>query len=245
MGLVGADADFCPKPVAKSIGKPCRGIPHDAGGVHLIQKHLRPPGIFRKNRVGMPGTMQIDKLYRLTNIRNHFDSQFQIVVFGVPLTFVRPVNLWSKLTNFFATHKFHLLLFKFFYQQGNHFSRDILMDQQVFHGVAGGRVLKFRIENHADRHFDIRSFIYIAMTNSFGVAQHGNFGVFLNIADKGIATAGDDQVDVFVLIEHFRNLGPGLDHLNRGFRNSIDLPDSGCQKRNDHLVGILRFGPTF
>ena len=227
---VEAISRLCERAGALSIVVVTEALSHDAGGVHFIQKHLRPLRVFRKNRVGMTGTVQIDKLYRLTNIRNHFDGQFQIVVFGVPLAFVGSANLWRKLTNFFATHEFHLLLFKFFYQQGHHFSRDILMNQQVFHGVAGGWVLKFRIENHADRHFDIRALIYVTMTNTFGMTQHGNFGVFLNIADKRVATARDDQIDVPVLIEHFRNLRPGFDHLNGRFRNSIDLPDCLCQK---------------
>jgi hypothetical protein len=69
------------------------------------------------------------------------------------------------------------------------------MQEKCFKGVAGGRVVGFRVNDDGRGlvHASIR--VYISMANAVRMAHHRNTSVFHDELDKGIASPWDHEIN--------------------------------------------------
>ena len=69
------------------------------------------------------------------------------------------------------------------------------MDQNRFGGVAGRRILRFRIDRDPERLCRIRRLVDVDVAEAFGVPEHGNRRVQLDVPDEGVRPTRNDEVD--------------------------------------------------
>ena len=76
------------------------------------------------------------------------------------------------------------------------------MNQKGFSGIADRHVLALAVHGDADRHVQIGLPVHVHVADAIGMAEHRNVGVVHDVPDKGVAAAGDDQVDRRVETQH-------------------------------------------
>ena len=85
MEILGADANFAPKPKFKSIGKACGGIDIHCRCVHLIQEFPGIPVILSDNGFRMPCIVLIDIGDRLVYGSYSLNGQDIVYIFPDPV----------------------------------------------------------------------------------------------------------------------------------------------------------------
>lgn len=82
------------------------------------------------------------------------------------------------------------------------------------HAAGGDRVAHLRVDNDLDRLGLHGTLIHVHRTKPIRMSHDGDPRPILDALDQAIAPAGDDQVDVSVLVEQAGDLVPGRDRLD-------------------------------
>jgi hypothetical protein len=95
------------------------------------------------------------------------------------------------------------------------------MHQQRLHSVAGGRIIRLRIQHNLHRLLQVRRRVQIHVTDPVRVAKHGDrSGALLDRSHQLVAPAWDDQIDVLVHLEEVGHLVAAA-HQGDGVRAAI------------------------
>ncbi len=124
------------------------------------------------------------------------------------------------------------------------FRRNVTMDQKRLSSVADGHVLALGIDGDINRHLQIGVTSDIDVTYSVGVAEDGYVRIAHDVADEFVGAAGDDQVDVFVLGEHFGDVLARLQELEPTGGQAGPVGGFG-DYRGEDAVGFGRFAAAF
>ena len=88
---------------------------------------------------------------------------------------------------------------------------DGLVDQNGFHGIAGGGIVGLGVVDDVDGHVEVRGGVDVDVADAFGMAEHGDARIGLDVADQVVTAARNDQIDEIVELAGVRDLGALLD----------------------------------
>ena len=86
-----------------------------------------------------------------------------------------------------------------------------MVDQNGFHGIAGGGIVGLGVVDDVDGHGEVRGGIDVDVADAFGMAEHGDARIGLHVADQVVTAARDHQIDEVVELQEFADLGALLD----------------------------------
>ena len=89
--------------------------------------------------------------------------------------------------------------------------RQCAVYQHLLNCVAGCRVVQLGVHNDAAGHVHAAVGVHVDVADPVCVAQHGDARVALDVADQGVAAAGDDQVNHIIQLEQLVNALTGGD----------------------------------
>ena len=157
----------------------------------------------------MVGAEAVDVGDGLVDGIHDFDGQNGVQVFRGPILF-RGGNAVDDGLGALIAPDFHSLGFQRFRAGGQESGGDIPVHQQGFRGVAHRQGLGFGVHGHLHRHFDVGGSVHISVAQALRVAHDGDAGMIHDVAHKGVAAPGNDQIDAVVLGKHFVHVVPGF-----------------------------------
>ena len=202
---LGADAHLGAQSIAEAVGKAAGAVVKHPGTVHGVEETSSSSLVVRTDHVCVAGAMAANVFQGGLQILHHPDRQGQIQVFMSPVfrgggfghtqcpgLLVPPQRdassgeglngRWQELAGHMAMH------------------------QERLNGVAGGGILGFGIQSHGNGHVDVHPLVHIEVANPIGVAQHGDAGVLLDGAHKGVGAAGHNQIHQLIQLEQGHDL---------------------------------------
>ena len=163
--------------------------------------------------------------------------------------FCRPVSISSlyavnQFPHFFVAADFNNFIPKGTVYFGKKAGRDIPVNQKGFSGVTDRNILCFAVGNDFAGHFRISVAIHIYVTDSVRMAKYRDTAVIHNIPDKAVASAGDDQVNQRILLQHLSDILTCFQKLGGIGRETVFL-QRAANKAAENLIGMDRFTSAF
>ena len=205
MNAGGADADLRAQAELVAVVESGRSIDHHGAGVDFSDKSHGPRIVPRHDDFRVPGPMGADVHHGLIHVLDDFDGQGQREKFLTIVFFRR----FSGIGNIFAgpgtAANFYAGGGEGFSYARQKISGDVLMHQQGFHGVAGGRTLDLGIDADAFGHAQIGVGVDVNVTHPFVMFDDGNGRVFGDDVHERLPAPGNNEVDEFVPFQQFKD----------------------------------------
>lgn len=247
--LVGADADLRAEAVPHPVRQPRRRVPVDARRVDAVHKVLRLGAVRREDGVCVVRAVGVDVRNGLVHGSDGLDGEREAEVFRVVV--LRDGVLDGALGE--GREQFregglaggveaerHALLG----QGGGHAGEDcaegLVLDEQRLDAVARGRVARLGVDDGDGGLVLVCRGGEVDAAEAVGVAQDGDLGVLLDVADELVGAARDDEVDVAVLAEELEDGVARGDELD-GRVGDLRLGEGGGDDLGDGDEGFRRF----
>ena len=180
--------------------------------------------------------------HRFFQTVHHFHGKPQIPVFRGPVLFRGRLHIPAVALGPGIPHHGHMGLFVGFQHGRQEGVRNVLVDQQGFHGIAGGRPVHLGVHGdfHCHGHIGIR--IHIGVTHSGSRFDHRHGSVVDHILDQSGPAPGDHHIHQAFQMDQFIHRSPvrHIDELDRPFGQPGLFP-VGNQHIADCFVGMEGF----